>query len=41
MAADNFRRLGAIRDEYDPHQRFPWFAPPGVTPNEFEPSVSD
>ena len=25
MAPDNFRRLAAIRDEYDPHRRFPGF----------------
>ena len=42
MAADNFRRLAAIRDEYDPQRRFPDFrVKPGVTPNEFEPPASD
>lgn len=37
MAADNFRRLAAIRDEYDPQRRFPGFrVKPGATANEFE-----
>jgi FAD/FMN-containing dehydrogenase len=42
MAVDNFRRLGAIREEYDPQQRFPGFrVKQGVTANEFERPASD
>jgi len=41
MAADNFRRLTAVRDEYDPQRRFPDFrVKPGTTPNEFERSTA-